>query len=80
MTIQAQIKPKPICNLLAFLTQADPQYAPILQVSAEDLGYEISEEQLASEMRAHNTGEPVDQAILEVRPDEFEPVYRWFLS
>jgi hypothetical protein len=80
MTIQALIKPKLNCNPFAFLLQPHPQSVHGLQTCPDDLGYEINEEELASELHAHTTGEPVDRAILEVDPDESESIYRWFLS
>ncbi|HZD56732.1 MAG TPA: hypothetical protein VE136_08425 [Anaerolineales bacterium] len=80
MTIPALVKPKIICNPFAFLLPPHPQSVRNPQVRSKDLGYEIGEDKLAGELCERPAGGLVDQTIPEIDPDEFEAVYRWFLS
>jgi hypothetical protein len=80
MTIPALVKPQLICHPFAFLLRPHPQSVRGLQARSQDLGYEISEDELARELCAFAAGQLVDQTIPEIDPDEFETVYQWFLS
>lgn len=80
MTIPALVKPKLICSPCAFLLGPHPQSVRGLQACSQDLGYEISEDQLASELREHTAGQLLYQTIPQIDPDEFETAYQWFLS
>jgi hypothetical protein len=80
MTLPALSKPQLICNPFAFLLRPPPRSVRGLQACSQDLGYEISEDELARELRACAAGQLVDQAILEIDPDEFVTAYQWFLS
>jgi len=80
MTLLAPVKPQPICNQIDFLLPTDPQSVRGLQVRPQDLGFEISEDELAGELREHPAGVLPDQTIPEFDPDQFEIVYRWFLT
>jgi hypothetical protein len=49
-----------------------------LLVTAQDLGYEITEDELAGELQALETIEFSGQISGEVSPEEFEGVFGWF--
>jgi len=50
------------------------------RVFPQDLGYEINEDDLASEMLAQLPDDLLGQTTPEVDPEEFESIYKWFLS
>lgn len=77
MTIQTQ--PIYDCTLFALFYMESHTGRP-LQTSPQDLGYEISQEELACEMLAQVHDNPVDQAVPEVDPEQFETIYQWFLA
>ena len=80
MTIPVLVKPQLICNPFAFLLGPHPRSVRGLQACSQDLGYEISEDELARELCAFAAGQHVDQTAPEIDPDEFETAYQWFLS
>jgi hypothetical protein len=80
MIFPVLVKPQLICNPFAFLLEPHPQSGHRLQARSQDLGYEISEDELAGELRAHPGSQIVDQPIPEIDPNEFETAYQWFLS
>jgi hypothetical protein len=80
MTIPVLVKPQLICNPFAFLLGPHPRSARGLQACSQDLGYEISEDELARELCACAAGQHVDQTMPQIDPDEFETAYQWFLS
>ncbi len=78
MTTQTQTKIFSTRSLFDFILLADvPQPKPY---SAADLGYEISEDELAEAMKAPIPGDLLDPATAQISPDEFDTVYTWFIS
>lgn len=77
MTDRTNLKPAFICSLLSW-----PLFFPecAIEVSAQSLGIEISEEELASELRNGTGIDLPDQPAPEIEPQEFEAIYTWFLS
>ena len=77
MNTQAIVKSTLIWNLFSL-----PVYVPLcpIEISPQDFGYEINEDELASEMRVQLPDDLIWQPIPEVDPDDFETVYNWFLS
>lgn len=61
------------------LAADDPTQSP-LQVTAQDFGYEIDEQELAEELIAPLPISFPLPAAPEVAPDDFERIYRWFLA
>ncbi len=59
-----------------------PIYIPQshLEISAQELGYEINEDEVANELGTQLPEKVSWQPIPEVEPEEFETVYKWFLS
>jgi len=51
-----------------------------VQVSAQDLSYELDEAELAEEMAAQLSSQPSGQTSTPVEPEEFEAIYTWFIS
>ncbi len=51
-----------------------------LQVSAQDLSYEINETELAEELDVQKRSSSSGQATPQVGTDEFEAIYTWFIS
>ncbi len=80
MIIQALTKPQNICNQFACLPQTGSQCAQPLRACPQDLGYEIDEDELASELLEQLLGKPSCQAAPEVDLQGFEKLYGWFLS
>ena len=75
MTIQTFCLINP---LLAFFTQdaqLDPGSSIPLRATPQDLGYEISEEELAKEMLAQIQTYPAYRTVLEDNLEEFEKIY-----
>ena len=66
-----------ICNLLSLPVYVS-QYP--IEISAQDFGYEINEDELASEMRGQLPDDLLWQPIPEVDAEDFETVYKSFLS
>ncbi|HLE51735.1 MAG TPA: hypothetical protein VI755_06710 [Anaerolineales bacterium] len=77
MNTQAIVKSTLIWNLFSL-----PVYVSLcpIEISPQDFGYEINEDELASEMRVQLPDDLIWQPIPEVDPDDFETVYNWFLS
>ena len=77
MNTQAIVKSTLIWNIfsLALSIPTSP-----IEISPQDFGYEINEDELASEMRVQLPDDLIWQPIPEVDPDDFETVYNWFLS
>ena len=77
MINQAFVKTILFCNIFSL-----PLYIPMgpVEISPQDFGYEINEDDLASEMLLQLPDNLVGQAPPEVDPDEFESIYKWFLS
>jgi hypothetical protein len=50
------------------------------QITAQELGYEFKETELAEEMTAQLQSQTAGQAFHQLEPDEFEAVYSWFLA
>ena len=65
-------------RLFDFILLADEQQPD--QFSAQQAGYEISEDDLADGMAALIHGSLIDQPAPQISPDEFEAAYSWFLS
>lgn len=59
-----------------------PIYIPQsqLEIAAQELGYEINEDEVANELGVQLPKDVSWQPIPEVEPEEFETVYGWFLS
>jgi hypothetical protein len=53
-----------------------------LRVTAQDLGYEIDQDELAAGMAvaAETQSEPITDATSAVAPEDFETIYTWFAS
>ncbi len=51
-----------------------------IQVSTCDYGFDIDEDELASELLARLPNSLNEQTIPEIDPNEFETMYQWFLS
>jgi len=77
MNTQAFTKTTFTCSIFTL-----PIYTPVSStgVSPKDMGYEIDEDDLASEMLAQLPDCFQDKPAPEVDPDEFEAAYKWFLS
>jgi len=77
MINQAFVKTTLFCNIFSL-----PLYIPMgpIEFSPQDLGYEINEDDLASEMLAQLPDDLLGQTTPEVDPEEFESIYKWFLS
>ena len=77
MNTQAIVKSTLIWNLFSL-----PVYVSLcpIEISPQDFGYEINEDELASEMLVQLPDDLLGQTTPEVNPDEFETVYKWFLS
>ena len=66
-----------ICNLLSlpvYISQCP------MEISAQDFGYEINADELASEMQVQPNNNLIWQPIPEVDAEDFETVYKSFLS
>jgi hypothetical protein len=77
MNAQTLVKTTSIRNLFSL-----PVYVSLcpIEISPQDFGYEINEDELASEMRVQLPDNLIWQPIPEVDPEDFETVYKWFLS
>ena len=77
MNTQSLVKTTLIWNLfsLPFCIPKSP-----IEISPQEFGYEINEDDLASEMLVQLPDDLLGQTTPEVNPDEFETVYKWFLS
>jgi hypothetical protein len=77
MITQAYTTHPLICNLFSL-----PEFTPetTIKFSPKECGYEIDEDELASEMLAQFPDCPMGQTAPEVDPEEFEKIYGWFLS
>ena len=77
MNTQAIVKSTLIWNLFS-LPLCLPMSA--IEISPQDFGYEINEDELAGEMLVQLPDDLLGQTPPEVDRDEFESVYKWFLS
>lgn len=77
MTDQTNVKTAFACSLLSW-----PIFFPesAIEVSAQSLVVEISEEELASELRNGTGVDLPDQPVPQIEPQEFEAIYAWFIS
>jgi len=75
MMIQTSTQPISISFLFTVLPQSDATL-----FSANDLGYEIGEDELAEELHTVGSGQPWPAAIPAVDPQEFDAAFHWFLA
>ena len=77
MNTQTFAKTTLLCNIFSL-----PLSIPMgpVEISSQDFGYEINEDDLASEMLVQLPDNLLGQTPPEVDPDEFESIYKWFLS
>jgi hypothetical protein len=53
---------------------------PKTSLSAKEIGYEIDKDEMGSEVLAQLPASVKDQPAPQVDPDDFETLYKWFLS
>ena len=77
MNTQTFAKTTTTCSIFSL-----PVYIPIstTSITAKEIGYEIDEDDLAREMLAPLPTSLQDQPAPQVDPDEFDKIYKWFLS
>ena len=80
MIHQVQTLPKIVNGLFAYSLRDNFFFNGQILASAQDFGYEIAEEELASGLASPLPDELEGPAIPEVDPDDFETAYQWFLS
>ena len=77
---QILLKTLPEIHYFFFSPSNSSPFLGPLQVPARDFGYEIDEQNLAEELLAPLSISFPDPNHPDVDPDDFETVYRWYLS
>ena len=75
LTLTKILSPRSLFDLI--LLADDPQPKAF---SAADFGYEISADELTNAMAAHMPGDLINPSAPQVGPDEFDAIYKWFIS
>ena len=80
MTVQTPTRIYSTNNFIEILLTADSIASRSPKFSQADFGLEVTEEELANELEAKISIQPLDQTTPQVDPDEFEILYHWFIS
>jgi len=77
MTDRTLVTTSMACNLFSLQVLLTEN---TMEVTAQSLGYEIDEEELADELRSETCADCLDQPAPQIEPEEFETIYTIFLS
>ena len=80
MTATVQSQNLSTRNIFGFYLHTNDPSTQSNRFSPTDIGYEMSEEELAKELSAQNPGIRFDQMAPEVDSQDFEAIYQWFLA
>ncbi len=79
MTTQLQTQISPFCHLEFVVLEESTPVMPA-QYTAYDFGFELDADEVGEAMAAEYSNGSFDQPAQPADPDEFDSLYRWFLS